>query len=137
MPEFVAPEVVRGDGVYFPADMWSIGVITHLFLTGVSLFRGRDDQETLLRIKNNQYQLSSSLSENARDFISKLLLIDTEARMDIKNALRHPWLNLADKPLSDPDHYEISTDCLRNYYNSYKYVVFASFLSVSHRFDVL
>nr|XP_018906230.1 PREDICTED: muscle M-line assembly protein unc-89 isoform X3 [Bemisia tabaci] len=120
MPEFVAPEVVRGDGVYFPADMWSIGVITHLFLTGVSLFRGRDDQETLLRIKNNQYQLSSSLSENARDFISKLLLIDTEARMDIKNALRHPWLNLADKPLSDPDHYEISTDCLRNYYNSYK-----------------
>lgn len=51
MPEFVAPEIVKGEGVSFPADMWSVGVITHLLLTGISLFRGQDDRTTLTNIK--------------------------------------------------------------------------------------
>lgn len=51
MPEFVAPEIVMGRGVGYAADMWAVGVITHLLLTGKSLFYGRNDMETLDRIK--------------------------------------------------------------------------------------
>ena len=39
MPEFVAPEVAKGENVGYFADMWSLGIITYLLLTGVSPFR--------------------------------------------------------------------------------------------------
>lgn len=39
MPEFVAPEVANGEGVTYAADMWSLGIITYLLLSGTSPFR--------------------------------------------------------------------------------------------------
>ena len=39
MPEFVAPEAVNGESVGLPADVWSVGVITYLLLSGTSPFR--------------------------------------------------------------------------------------------------
>ena len=39
MPEFVAPEVVNGESVGLAADIWSVGVITYLLLSGTSPFR--------------------------------------------------------------------------------------------------
>lgn len=56
MPEFVSPEIAKGEGVNFSADMWSVGVITHLLLTGISLFRGVDDKTTLSNIKDNRWE---------------------------------------------------------------------------------
>lgn len=40
-PEFVAPEVVNGEGAGFGSDMWSVGTMTYLLLSGVSPFRGQ------------------------------------------------------------------------------------------------
>ena len=39
MPEFVAPEIVNNEVVGLPADIWSVGVITYLLLSGTSPFR--------------------------------------------------------------------------------------------------
>lgn len=52
MPEFVSPEIIRGEGVNLATDMWSMGVITHLLLTGISLFKGANDMETLIRVNS-------------------------------------------------------------------------------------
>ena len=46
-PEFVAPEVVNGEGAGFGSDMWSVGVMTYLLLSGVSPFRGQVDKYLL------------------------------------------------------------------------------------------
>ena len=46
-PEFVAPEVVNGEGAGFGSDMWSVGVMTYLLLSGVSPFRGQVDKNLL------------------------------------------------------------------------------------------
>ena len=51
MPEFVAPEVANGDGVSYSADLWSLGIITYILLSGISPFKGNNDRETLTRIK--------------------------------------------------------------------------------------
>lgn len=124
MPEFVAPEVVKGEGVGFSADMWSLGIITHLLLTGVSIFRGTDDRTTLTNIKEQKWQwredLWSRLSTEARDFVSKLIVYNADGRMDVKAALKHPWLNFADR--IPQNQYNITTDSLRNYYNLLKSV---------------
>ncbi|XP_061385572.1 obscurin isoform X4 [Danaus plexippus] len=122
MPEYVAPEVARGEGVTFAADMWSTGIITYILLSGMSPFRGANDRETLTRIQEGKWQFEeewwSRLSRESRDFISKLLVINWRDRMDVDAALNHPWLTLADKIYKD--EYIISTDRLRNYYNLYR-----------------
>ena len=40
-PEFVGPEIVNGEGASFASDLWSVGIITYLLLSGVSPFRGQ------------------------------------------------------------------------------------------------
>ena len=43
-PEFVAPEVVNYEPVGTDADIWAIGVITYVLLSGLSPFLGDNDQ---------------------------------------------------------------------------------------------
>ena len=40
-PEYVAPEIVNGEGASFASDLWAVGIITYLLLSGVSPFRGQ------------------------------------------------------------------------------------------------
>ncbi|XP_063549021.1 obscurin isoform X4 [Cydia strobilella] len=122
-PEYVAPEIAGGEGVSFNADMWSVGIITYILLSGHSPFRGINDRETLIRIRDGKWDWHdeewwSRLSLECRDFISKLLVYRWEDRMDVNAALNHPWLTGADRMRSD--EYIISTDRLRNYYNLYR-----------------
>uniref|UniRef100_A0A8C3S0D9 Protein kinase domain-containing protein n=1 Tax=Chelydra serpentina TaxID=8475 RepID=A0A8C3S0D9_CHESE len=49
-PEFVAPEVIAFEPVGFATDMWSIGVICYILLSGDSPFQGNSDMETLLSL---------------------------------------------------------------------------------------
>lgn len=54
----------------------------------------------------------------ARDFITKLLVYQAEGRLDVRNALKHPWLTVADRiPI---DQFSITTDSLKSYYSSLK-----------------
>ncbi|XP_047985115.1 obscurin isoform X1 [Leguminivora glycinivorella] len=122
-PEYVAPEVASGEGVSFNADMWSVGIVTYILLSGHSPFRGINDRETLIRIRDGKWDWHdeewwSRLSLECRDFISKLLVYRWEDRMDVNTALNHPWLTGADRIRTD--EYIISTDRLRNYYNLYR-----------------
>ncbi|KAE8753087.1 hypothetical protein FOCC_FOCC000010 [Frankliniella occidentalis] len=122
MPEFVAPEVMRGEGVSLSADMWSVGIITYLLLSGHSLFRGENDRETLTKIKEGKWYFDEDLFNNysaeARDFITKLLAYVPGARLNVEQALDHPWFNILGRTPYDP--YRMSSDALKNYYNLYK-----------------
>ncbi|XP_063991062.1 obscurin isoform X5 [Diachasmimorpha longicaudata] len=122
MPEFVAPEVVNGDGVAYAADMWSLGIITHILLSGISPFRGINDRETLTKIKNGNWDFDERwwmhISSEAKDFIKRLLVYTIEDRMDVSEALRHPWLRNLDKPPVEP--YKIPSENLRNYYKLFR-----------------
>uniref|UniRef100_A0A671SMZ5 Protein kinase domain-containing protein n=1 Tax=Sinocyclocheilus anshuiensis TaxID=1608454 RepID=A0A671SMZ5_9TELE len=96
-PEFLSPEVVNYDFVSFNTDMWSLGVITYMLLSGLSPFLGDDDSETLNNIFACQWNFEedefSEVSEEAKDFISKLLVVDKSWRIGATEALKHPWLS--------------------------------------------
>uniref|UniRef100_A0A8C1XJN2 Myosin light chain kinase family, member 4a n=1 Tax=Cyprinus carpio TaxID=7962 RepID=A0A8C1XJN2_CYPCA len=96
-PEFLSPEVVNFDFVSFNTDMWSLGVITYMLLSGLSPFLGDDDSETLNNILACQWNFEedefSEVSEEAKDFISKLLVVDKSWRIGATEALKHPWLS--------------------------------------------
>lgn len=46
MPEYVSPECVNGEGVSLAHDMWSLGIITYILLSGRSPFRGKQFKQT-------------------------------------------------------------------------------------------
>lgn len=79
-PEFVAPEIVNYEPLGLEADMWSIGVITYILLSGASPFLGETKQETLTNISAVNYDFDeeyfSNTSELAKDFIRRLLVKD-------------------------------------------------------------
>ncbi|XP_029697042.1 death-associated protein kinase 2 isoform X1 [Takifugu rubripes] len=95
-PEFVAPEIVNYEPLGLEADMWSIGVITYILLSGASPFLGESKQETLGNVSAMNYNFDeeffSNTSELAKSFISQLLEKDRRKRMSIQEALNHPWI---------------------------------------------
>ncbi|XP_010873920.2 myosin light chain kinase 2, skeletal/cardiac muscle isoform X2 [Esox lucius] len=96
-PEFLAPEVVDFDFVSFPTDMWTLGVVTYMLLSGLSPFLGDDDNQTLnnVLLANCSFddEAFEHISAEAKDFISHLLVKDKGGRMSAAQCLRHPWLN--------------------------------------------
>ncbi|XP_077450723.1 myosin light chain kinase 3 isoform X2 [Stigmatopora argus] len=96
-PEFLAPEVINYEFVSFPTDMWSLGVITYMLLSGLSPFLGDDDNETLNNILACQWNFEeeefTDVSEEAKDFITRLLVKSKNWRMSATESLRHPWLS--------------------------------------------
>ncbi|XP_071782628.2 uncharacterized protein mylk4a [Centroberyx gerrardi] len=96
-PEFLAPEVINYDFVSFNTDMWSLGVITYMLLSGLCPFLGDDDNETLNNILACQWSFEeeefTDTSKEAKDFIAKLLVPNKSWRMGAAEALRHPWLS--------------------------------------------
>ncbi|XP_053570634.1 myosin light chain kinase family member 4 [Bombina bombina] len=96
-PEFLAPEVVNYDFVSFPTDMWSVGVIAYMLLSGLSPFLGEDDNETLNNIIACQWDFEGeefeTISDDAKDFIIKLLVKEKCWRMSATESLKHSWLS--------------------------------------------
>ncbi|XP_077419954.1 death-associated protein kinase 2a isoform X3 [Vanacampus margaritifer] len=95
-PEFVAPEIVNYEPLGLEADMWSIGVITYILLSGASPFLGETKQDTLKNISAINYDFDEEFfcntSELAKNFISHLLERDKKKRLTIQDALNHPWI---------------------------------------------
>ncbi|XP_019374883.1 PREDICTED: death-associated protein kinase 2-like isoform X2 [Gavialis gangeticus] len=99
-PQYIAPEVINYEPLSSATDMWSIGVITYILLSGMSPFQGETDAETLTNVVAGSYEFEnkyfSQTSEMAKDFISQLLVKEPGDRMTAAECLVHPWI----KPLS-------------------------------------
>ena len=54
--EFAAPEIVEREPVGFYTDMWSIGVLAYVLLSGLSPFAGATDIDTLKNVKACNWQ---------------------------------------------------------------------------------
>uniref|UniRef100_H2YJ43 Protein kinase domain-containing protein n=1 Tax=Ciona savignyi TaxID=51511 RepID=H2YJ43_CIOSA len=99
-PEFVAPEVVNFDPLGKGTDMWSIGVVTYVLLSGLSPFMGDDEQETLSNVTACEVDFDDDsfedVSEEAKDFICQLLSIRESKRPGCDQCLKHTWLSKPD-----------------------------------------
>ncbi|EFO24899.2 CAMK/MLCK protein kinase [Loa loa] len=95
-PEFVAPEVIKFEPIDFYTDMWSIGVITYILLSGISPFLGETLGDTYVAVEKGEWEFDDEafegISDAAKDFISKLLIMDQKQRMLPEDCLSHPWI---------------------------------------------
>uniref|UniRef100_A0A1I7S352 non-specific serine/threonine protein kinase n=1 Tax=Bursaphelenchus xylophilus TaxID=6326 RepID=A0A1I7S352_BURXY len=123
--EFAAPEICLGKPVSFTTDMWSVGVLSYILLSGLSPFCGENDQETLVNVKNGDWNMQDPvfdyISNEAKDFISRLLIMKPEQRMKVDEALSHPWLTRnTGGSLNIPKERRISfQNTVKNRYDAY------------------
>jgi calcium/calmodulin-dependent protein kinase I len=96
-PGYVAPEVLKAAGYDKEVDMWSIGVITYILLCGFPPFYNDQLPELFEQIMKADYDFPEDywrdISQDAKDFISRLLVVDPKKRMTGKEALKHKWLS--------------------------------------------
>ena len=94
--EFAAPEIVEREPVGFYTDMWSIGVLSYVLLSGLSPFAGATDIDTLKNVKACRWEFDEeafiNVSEEGKDFIRKLLTKQKEKRLTAHECLNHAWL---------------------------------------------
>uniref|UniRef100_A0A8C3JTU0 non-specific serine/threonine protein kinase n=2 Tax=Neoaves TaxID=3078114 RepID=A0A8C3JTU0_9CHAR len=95
-PEFTAPEVIQGLPVSLSTDIWSIGVLTYVMLSGVSPFLDESKEETCINVCRVDFSFPpeyfSDVSHAARDFINVILQEDFRRRPTAATCLQHPWL---------------------------------------------
>jgi len=102
-PYTVAPEVIRGS-YDEKCDVWAIGVITYLLLSGDPPFGGCGGPETLSQVRDNilrgAYDLEEpsetwqNVSPEAKDFIRSLLVVNPMARPTARQAKESKWLQM-------------------------------------------
>lgn len=95
-PEFAAPEVIQGIPVSLGTDIWSIGVLTYVMLSGVSPFLDESKEETCINVCRVDFSFPHEyfcgVSNAARDFIKVILQEDFRRRPTAATCLQHPWL---------------------------------------------
>ncbi|EDV33734.2 uncharacterized protein Dana_GF19157 [Drosophila ananassae] len=95
-PDYVAPEVLQYEPLSLLTDIWSVGVLTYVLLSGFSPFGGDTKQETFLNISQCALTFPSNLfggvSPVAIDFIRRALRIKPNDRMSAAGCLEHVWL---------------------------------------------
>lgn len=78
-PDYVAPEVLQYEPLSLKTDIWSIGVLAYVLLTGFTPFGGDSKQETFLNISQCALSfpddLFDGISNHALDFIKNTLRI--------------------------------------------------------------
>jgi calcium-dependent protein kinase len=89
---YVSPEVLSGEYTQ-KCDVWSIGIILCVLLTGEPPFNGANDSIIYNKIKNYNYHFSNKwryISDEAKDLVSHML-VPENIRFDINQVISHPW----------------------------------------------
>uniref|UniRef100_A0A6Q2X8X5 protein kinase C n=1 Tax=Esox lucius TaxID=8010 RepID=A0A6Q2X8X5_ESOLU len=93
-PAYLAPEVLRSKGYNRSLDMWSVGVIVYVSLSGTFPFN--EDEDINDQIQNAAFmyppQPWKEISAEATDLINNLLQVKMRKRYSVDKSLSHPWL---------------------------------------------
>ena len=93
---YVAPEILEGRYDY-RADMWSVGVIMFILLTGYAPFNGHDDSAIFAAIQKGVYDEDTDewrqVSSSAKGVIKKLLEKNVNMRISAEELLLEPWVS--------------------------------------------
>jgi len=108
-PEFMAPEVMKCTRASPFSDIWSLGVVIFMLITGgFSPFYSHNQYKMQRKILRGNYNIEheafSGISRQAKDLVRSLLVVDPAGRLSARQCLDHIWLasvNGADSSLSE------------------------------------
>jgi calcium/calmodulin-dependent protein kinase I len=114
-PSYVAPEILKQIPHDTSCDMWSVGVILYVLLCGSTPFMDDNQERMFDRIKRGHVQFTpakhweTNVSEDAKDLIRKLLVVEPDKRLTAAQALQSKWMMQDDVFLRSRD---LSTSAL-------------------------
>ena len=93
-PYYVAPEVLRGEYDKM-CDVWSLGIILYVFLCGYPPFEGDNNKEIFKNVLKSKLEFDpadwDTVSDEAKDLVSKMLNKDPKKRLSAEDCLSHEW----------------------------------------------
>eukprot|EP00002_Diphylleia_rotans_P000545 TRINITY_DN10287_c0_g1_i1.p1 TRINITY_DN10287_c0_g1~~TRINITY_DN10287_c0_g1_i1.p1 ORF type:complete len:499 (+),score=112.01 TRINITY_DN10287_c0_g1_i1:118-1614(+) len=93
-PNYAAPEVISGNLYCGPeVDVWSCGVILYALLCGRLPFDDELIPNLFKKIKSGLFHLPGYLSDQSRDLISRMLVVNPLERYTIDDIRSHPWFH--------------------------------------------
>jgi calcium-dependent protein kinase len=95
---YIAPEIIRAKMYTKASDMWSLGIMMYVLLSGCIPVLGQTFEEVIDNVKKYKgptfrQDMWNGISEEAKDLLMKLLEINYEGRISVDEALRHQWFN--------------------------------------------
>ena len=102
---YCAPEIIVDEPYSKPVDLWSLGVMTYLMVSGKLPFNAEDENEIARQVVYDEPNYTrnpiwKTISPECLDFIKKLLDKDQNKRMTIKGVLEHKWIKMYDETKS-------------------------------------
>lgn len=95
--EYLAPEIIKGEGHGSAVDWWTFGIFLHELLYGKTPFKGSGNRATLFNVVGQQLKFpeSPSTSYAGRDLIRGLLAKEPQQRLGVKRGAteikQHPF----------------------------------------------
>jgi serine/threonine protein kinase len=89
--EYVSPELLTDKAACKSSDLWAFGCILYQLLAGRPPFKAGNEYQTFQKIVNLEYEFPIGFPSQARDLISKLLVLDPAQRLTIREVKQHPF----------------------------------------------
>jgi serine/threonine protein kinase len=103
--DYMAPEVIACDknrreeytaehrpGYGKPIDIWAVGALAYEMVVGFPPFQSTSREDAYKLISSGKFKTPSFVSQEASDFISKCLVVDPSARLNLVEMAEHPWI---------------------------------------------
>ncbi|XP_069479814.1 serine/threonine-protein kinase 33 isoform X2 [Ambystoma mexicanum] len=102
-PIYMAPEVINAHDYSQQCDIWSIGVIMYMLLSGDPPFKGSSEERLFENIKKGELHFTDSVwksvSISAKETLQRLMKVDPAYRITANELLDNPWMtNTAQRP---------------------------------------
>ena len=101
-PSYVAPEVKVGK-YNESVDMWSLGVILYILLSGEPPFHGDSPSQIMKKVREGEYSMEQNtwrfITSSGKDMVQRLMTMDPDDRMTLSEALSHEWWDDAARSL--------------------------------------
>lgn len=94
-PAYIAPEVIKGEGYStFEPDVWNLGITLYAMVTGTVPFKSNSIDELHQLILSGKFSFppTCKLSEELRELICQILVLEPSQRITLEGMLSHPWI---------------------------------------------